>query len=124
MGYYVTVNEMDLKAKTAAPEGFVRESRWGEPGVEVGYADREDFWVDWIWPDDGVLDLDEWHFKYHWDFEKDLAKLQKLGVRGYISLTGEEGEHFRFELSDEGIEEFAGEIQWKPVISTDQVSAD
>ena len=97
MGYYITIAEHDLRYEkdiSAEMEKFL---------------ENDEFYLPWN-HGNGYMDLDESYFKWSNEFMRDLLVLKNMGVCGYFTCHGEEGEHYKFELSDEGVKEYHGEI--------------
>ena len=44
------------------------------------------------------------------EFLTDMVRLQQLGVRGSVIMSGDEGEWFKFEITEEGVLEFVGAV--------------
>ena len=97
MGYYMTIAEHELKYEKDISAGINE------------YLDNNEFYLSWNYGD-GYMDLDETYFKWSNEFIKDLLVLKDLGVRGYLTCYGEEGEYLKYELSDGGVKEYFGSV--------------
>ena len=58
----------------------------------------------------GTVRHGESHFKRTDDFVKDLLTLKDLGVRGFVTCYGEEGEYYKYEITGSGVKEYFGRI--------------
>jgi len=97
MGYYLTIVDEDLKSKkdiSAELKEFSKEQK---------------LYLIWGWGN-GYVGLDEGYFKWTGEFLKDLVVLKDLGVRGYLTAYGEEGEYYKYEIDDEAVKEYYGSV--------------
>ena len=97
MGYYLTVVDEDLKC---------------EKDISAELSEllkKEKLYLIWEWGN-GYVGLDEGYFKWTEEFMKDLVVLKGLGVRGYMTAYGEEGEYYKYEIDDEAVKEYYGPV--------------
>lgn len=97
MSYYMTISNHNLKYKKDISDKINK------------YTKHNDFYLPWN-HGKGYMDLDETYFKWDNNFLRDLLVLKNMGVRGHITCYGEEGEYMKYELADEGVEEYCGSV--------------
>jgi hypothetical protein len=97
MGYYLTIVDEDLRCKK-------------DISVELGeLLKKEKLYLIWCWGN-GYVGLDEGYFKWTDEFLRDLTVLKDIGVRGYLTAHGEEGEYYKYEIDDEAVKEYYGSV--------------
>jgi hypothetical protein len=99
MSYYLTIVEQDLKCQ----KDIAKELKKMFESQELYY-----FW-DY---DKSTIRHGEGYFKWTEGFIKDLLLLKEFGARGFITCYGEEGEYYKFEVTDESIKEFYGSVRF------------
>lgn len=99
MGYYITLTDQNLSCKKDISKDMNKmfESK------ELYY-----FWD----CDNKVVRHGEGYFKWNDNFIKDLLTLKDMGVRGSLTCYGEEGEYYKFEVTDESVKEFYGSVRF------------
>jgi hypothetical protein len=97
MGYYLTVVDQDLKSEK-------------DISAELNkYLKEQKLYLIWGWGN-GYVGLDDGYFKWKEEFFGDLNILKDLGVRGYLTAYGEEGEYYKYQIDDEGVKEYYGSV--------------
>ena len=99
MGYYLTVAEQNLKARK-----------------DISYelrklCEENKVYLFWHW-DNGFVGFDEGYFKWDEDFLHDLLALKSLGVRGYLTAYGEEGEYYKYVVNNRSVKEYHGLVSF------------
>ena len=97
MGYYLTIVENDLQTKKDISHELKER------------IDRNEFYLDWEWVR-GYVGLDDNYFKWDNSFIKDLLILKELGVRGYCTAYGEEGQYYKYVINRNSVKEFYGRV--------------
>lgn len=98
MSYYMTIERMELCCDQDISQMLASGQDWS-----LTYDQSKEGWV-------GV---DEGYFK--WDRESfitDLLRLCQVGVRGTVEMKGEENEWIKYEVKDEVVEEYYGEVTY------------
>ena len=96
MGYYATIDRMDLRCDCTISEELKRKDHW---------------YLIYLQSEDGWMSVAEDHFTWNrLALISDLLCLQALGVRGTVVVVGEENEWTKYELTDDAVEEYFGEV--------------
>jgi len=99
MGYYLTVAEQNLKARKDIS------------GELKKLCEENKVYLFWHW-DNGFVGFDEGYFKWDEDFLRDLLCLKSLGVRGYLTAYGEEGEYYKYVINNRSVKEYHGLVRF------------
>ena len=99
MGYYLTIADQNLKARKDI-SGELRK-----------LCEENKVYLFWHW-DNGFVGFDEGYFKWDEDFLHDLLALKTLGVRGYLTAYGEEGEYYKYVINNRSVKEYHGLVRF------------
>ena len=97
VGYYLTIADQNLKARKDI-SGELRK-----------LCEENKVYLFWHW-DNGFVGFDEGYFKWDEDFLQDLLCLKSIGVRGYLTAYGEEGEYYKYVINNRSVKEYHGSV--------------
>lgn len=95
MGYYITLSEQKLSSKKDISEDLNK------------MFDSKELYYFWDCENEAIRH-GEGYFKWNENFIIDLLTLKNMGVRGYLTCYGEEGEYYKFEIDDFAVKEYYG----------------